>query len=175
MKIPLNGRVLEVAWCDNHHESCQSCLTVDIPEYCRRHEAQYYQSKALGRLVLARSIMRGSRCPRTYLQIPLENQDGSIDHFIRKLRKLVQACEEGRDVFNKQRHLLREVFRVQIRCDYWRPDVRRRLRFPLHPQRRVVQLGGGVLMVDLPREQMRGILVKQVEDLSDPLSKVVSG
>jgi len=30
-------------------------------------------------------------------------------------------------------------------------------------------------MLDLSREQVRGVLVKEVEDLGDPLTEVVSG
>jgi len=42
-------------------------------------------------------------------------------------------------------------------------------------QRPGARLNGRVLVLDLSREQVRGILVEEVEDLGDSLTEVVSG
>jgi len=42
-------------------------------------------------------------------------------------------------------------------------------------QRYVVRVGKCVLVEDLPRKQVRGILVEEVEDLGHPLTESVSG
>ena len=44
----------------------------------------------------------------------------------------------------------------------------------LRPQSSLVDLGGRVLMADLSREQVRGILVKEMEDPCHSLTEVVS-
>jgi len=42
-------------------------------------------------------------------------------------------------------------------------------------QRYVVRVGRRVLVKDLPRKQVRGILVEEEEDLSHPFTESVSG
>ena len=101
----------------------------------------------------------GWTCLHTHPEIRLESCDGSIDPFIQKLWELVQACKEGHNVSDEQRHLLRQVFRVQICRDHRRPDA---LRKPLRPQRLKAHLGRDVLMVNLSREQVRGIFAEEV-------------
>lgn len=115
--------------------------------------------------------------PQTYLKVPLESQNGRIDRLICELWEFVQALEEGRDVFSELGHLLWEILWVQVSRNYGGPDVWWRLR-PITPRLRrpaARHLGGRVLMLDFSGEQVRSILVEEMENPGDSLAKVVGG
>ena len=133
-------------------------------------------SKALARPDWIRSPAYGSRrdLERTYLKIPLKSQDGRIDRLVCKLWESVQALEESCNVFSELSHLFWKFLSVQISRDDGGRDIQWRFRsMTLRPRSSVVHLGGRVLMADLSREQVRGILVEEMEDPCHPLTEVV--